>query len=229
MTFLPAEKKVVSQVGEAGYTESRTAPGSFSEPKISFTLSRLGTEVGIPGLQGLNVENADVSASSNVSQPSETAAFTHNLSTAGYLERLEKVASTFPREVHENNEKVNGTDISLLSLKVKEKLDESVIDDLEGQIFTRLEKNNIFLEHPGDSIKIDHLEDDTKKELVKIFDLHSKAFAVDSYDCGSYVGLVVHLDVLENKSAFQRERNMKTSDVQLIKPIMEKIYSCGDF
>ena len=154
VTFLPAEEKVVSQVGQAGYTEIQTAPGSFSEPKNSFTLLRLGTEVGIPGLQGLNVENADLSESSKVSLPSETAAFTHNLSTAGYLERLEKVATTFPREVHENLDKVDSTNLSLLSLKVKEKLDESVIDDLEGQIFTRMEKNNIFLEHPGDSIKI---------------------------------------------------------------------------
>ena len=61
--------------------------------------------------------------------PAETADYTHNLSTAGYLERLERVASTFLREGLENLDKDNGSDISLLSLKVKEKLDENVTDD----------------------------------------------------------------------------------------------------
>ena len=100
---------------------------------------------------------------------------------------------------------------------------------MEGQIFTRLEKSNIFLEDPGNSIKIDHLKEDTKEELTKIFDQYSKAFAVDSFDCGNYVGLIIHLDVLENKTAYQREQNMKSADVQMIKPIMEKSLAAGIF
>ena len=125
ITFIPAEVKVVSQVREAGYRESHTAPGSFSEPKINLTLSRLETGVGIPRSQGLNVRNANESAFSDISQSSESAAFTHeslDLSTTGYLERLEEVAKTFPKEVNKHLEKVDSTDFTLLSLKLKKNL-----------------------------------------------------------------------------------------------------------
>ena len=81
-----------------------------------------------------------MSADSYTPRPSETADYRHDLATAGYLDRLEKVAGTFPREGLETPDKVDPSDISLPSLKIKEKPNENIIDDLEDQIFTRLDK-----------------------------------------------------------------------------------------
>ena len=100
---------------------------------------------------------------------------------------------------------------------------------MEEDIFTRLEKHNIFNADPGTTIKISHLKDDTQEELNKIFDQYSSAFARDAFDCGEYTGLLVHLDVLEGKSAYQKERNMKSSDKLLIKPIIEQSLAAGIF
>ena len=116
-----------------------------------------------------------------------------------------------------------------MSLKVKEKLDESIIEDVEEEIFTRLEKHNIFNADPGTTIKISHLKDDTQDALNKIFNKYSSAFATDAFDCGEYKGLVVHLDVLEGKSAYQRERNMKSSDKIMIQPIIDQSVAAGIF
>ena len=157
---------------------------SSSTSKNSVEIARLETKVDKPDLEQQNVEKAGLSADSYTPRPSETADHRHDLSTAGYLERLEKVAGTFPREGLETPDKVNASDISLLSLKIKEKLNENIIDDLEDQMYTRLDKQNIFLDHPGDTITIDHLQQETQDQLSKIFTNYTKAFAVDNYDCG---------------------------------------------
>ena len=119
------------------------------EPEINLTLTRLETVVNIPRSQGLNVRNADESAFLDTSptlRSADAITESHDLSTTGYLERLQEVAKTFPQKVNKHLEEDNSQDFTLLCLKVKEKLDESVIEDLEEQIFTKLDKHNIFKE-----------------------------------------------------------------------------------
>ena len=178
---------------------------NLSTSKNSVEISKLETKVDIPDLEQQYVEKANWPTNSNTPGPPKSADYRHDLSTSAFLNRLEKVASAHPREVIENPSKVTASEISPLTLKIKEKLNENIIDDLEDQIYTRLDKQNIFLEHPGDTINIDHLEQDTKNQLSKIFTNYENAFAKDNYDCGSYVGVVVHFNIQENKTAFQRK------------------------
>ena len=90
----------------------------------------------------INVQIAAVNTELNIPE--------HDLSTASFLNRLEQVANAHPGEVIEDPSTMAATEISLLTLKIKEKLNEDIIDDLEEQIYNRLDKQNIFLEHPGD-------------------------------------------------------------------------------
>ena len=140
------------------------------------------------------MEKTNLLTSSSLPGLPKVKEYENDLSTSAFLNRLEKVASAHPREVIENPTTVTASEISLLTLKIKERLNENIIDDLEEQIYTRLDKQNIFLEHPGDTINIDHLEQDTQDQLSKIFNNYENSFAKDNFDCGSYVGVVVHLN-----------------------------------
>ena len=46
VTFLPAEERVVTQVGQTESTNFQTDPANFSTSKNSLKISRLSTEVG---------------------------------------------------------------------------------------------------------------------------------------------------------------------------------------
>ena len=87
---------------------------------------------------------------------------------------------------------------------------------MEEDIFNRLEKNNICNPDPGQTIKISHLGEDTQIELKKIFKKYEGAFATSPYNCGEYQGLVVSLDVMEGKTAYQKERVMRQTDKVMV-------------
>ena len=81
------------------------------------------------------------------------------------LQKLHKMAQSWPL-----CPKVDlADDVTIVKTKVKERLDESTIIDVEQDIFNRLEKNSICNPHPGQEIKISHLGEDTQAELKKIF------------------------------------------------------------
>ena len=91
------------------------------------------------------------------------------------------------------------------------------------------EKNSICNGDPGQEIKISHLSESTQEELKKIFTKYEGAFAKTPYDCGEYNGLVVSLDVLEGKTAYQKERVMRDSDKSMVKKIIDDSVQAGIF
>ena len=133
------------------------------------------------------------------------------------LQKLHKMAQSWPL-----CPKVDlADDVTIVKTKVKERLDESTIIDVEQDIFNRLEKNSICNPHPGQEIKISHLGEDTQAELKKIFTKYEGAFATTPYDCGEYHGLVVSLDVVEGKTAYQKERVMRDKDKIMVQQIID--------
>ena len=216
LKFHRSDEAVAPKVSRQEIPQFQVESSNSSEPIINIQIAEVDTKSNIPeskvSLQEIPQFQVD---SSNTSEPIINVQITavdteanipeHNLSTASFLNRLEQIANTHPGEVIENPNTMASTEISVLTLKIKEKLKEDIIDDLEEQIYNRLDKQNIFLEHPGDSINIDHLDQETKDQLTKIVTNYDNSFAKDNYDCGSYIGVVVHLDVQDNKTAFQRE------------------------
>ena len=101
--------------------------------------------------------------------------------------------------------------------------------DVEKDIFDRLERNSICHEDPGQEIKISHLSENSQNELKRIFAKYKTAFADNPYDCGEYSGLVVSLDVIENKTAYQKERVMRDVDKDMVKDIINNSVQAGIF
>ena len=125
------------------------------------------------------------------------------------------------KAAHIKPEGLNATeDISILATKIREKIYESVIGDIEGVIDERNDRNQIIPDDPGTVIKIDHLDKASQKELTEIFEANKDAFARNKFDCGSYTGMITELQVQEGKTVFEKERVMKEADKEMVRDIV---------
>ena len=87
-------------------------------------------------------------------------------------------------------------------------------------IFDRLDRNSIIPDDPGNEIKINHLDETSRKKLNTIFEKYEEAFARDKYNCGTYNRVLVKLDLQEGKTVFQKEGPMKESDKAMVRDII---------
>ena len=132
LTFRPDDIEVGHQQirGDQPSDGQLRASKHFLDPEIKINLAQVGAEnaqAQSEGLECKNLEGSTFSDSTNTSMTSSTARESPGISLTGYLQKLQEVAQCCPQGPKVDLEE----DITILALKVKERLDESTIVDVE--------------------------------------------------------------------------------------------------
>ena len=67
-------------------------------------------------------------------------------------------------------------------------LENKVEPSMEDTINTRLEKDNLIQDAPGESISLSHLSDDLQKAFNNLIITYKEAFSMNKYDIGLFLG-----------------------------------------
>ena len=114
-----------------------------------------------------------------------------------------------------NNNTLSDFEIKILKTKIIAdnnldgllSLENRIEPGISETIDTRLERDNLVQEAPGDDINLSHLPENFKNEFNDLFVKYREAFSTDRFDIGFFTGFGqgINLDVLEG-NAYQKER-----------------------
>ena len=125
--------------------------------------------------------------------------------------KSQTIPSQGPATNNNDEDDLSETEIRILKSKlVKDndldgllELENKIESSLENTIESRLEKDNLIQESPGEIIDMSHLTTDIQQILHNLITTYKEAFSVNKFDIGKFLGFPtgITLDVREGMSA----------------------------
>ena len=100
--------------------------------------------------------------------------------------------------------------------------------DISALIDDRFDAFNLAPPEISPTVDLTHISDPKAREIVeKLISTHDKSFSTHRFDVGHFLGFEAHLDCIPGSSVIERERVMKPSVKEDLKPIIEDLLSAG--
>ena len=97
--------------------------------------------------------------------------------------------------------------------------------DISGNIERHLQRYNLEPPDPGLQIDMTHLCDEIKFKTEKLITDYEEAFACHKYDTGHFEGFTATIEIKEGSSVIEKERPMRQSIKNELKPMIQKLLS----